>query len=477
MGNLLKIKNDYSWLISDDYKVRYMLWESLRFRQRNYFHNASYKQKKWDGYTEFFKMEAGRFMTGLLPEVRAALNKLQVSYETKDERTRLSFKHTDINNQFLNQWLPYLWLNGEPARPITLHDYQVDFINQIAKHQRGVVISPTGSGKTMVLIGVLKSLPPVPTLVLQNKTDLSRQNYEEISNWGFQNVGTLWGNKVKPNLITVANIQSVHKILPILPKIQVLIVDEIHEMISKIPKAVYRKCKNASVRIAMSATPFKWSGLDQVQKYDVKGFFGPLFLTNGEILTTKELQERQILSKANCVFFCINEPKIPYELYQDAVTKGIVENEFLNKNVTKLVKKLKGRTLVLVDRIDHGNTLKELNDNAIWIHGEHSSDVRKEAIDKLQRSSSKQTVIATQQIMNTGINVKIHNLVNLAGGKADHMIVQRMGRGLRKADDKDILNYYDFIFRNNDYLFNHSNTRVKILKKEGHPITIKEDFS
>ena len=84
--------------------------------------------------------------------------------------------------------------------------------------------------------------------------------------------------------------------------------------------------------------------------------------------------------------------------------------------------------------------------------------------------------IATQGILNTGLNFKIHNLINAAGGQAEHIIIQRFGRGLRIADDKEYLDYYDFVFKINDYLEGHSRNRIKILKKEGHEITIKDSF-
>jgi len=66
----------------------------------------------------------------------------------------------------------------------------------------------------------------------------------------------------------------------------------------------------------------------------------------------------------------------------------------------------------------------------------------------------------------------VHNLVNAAGGQADHLIIQRMGRGLRTAKDKDDLNYIDFVFDINPYLHKHSMKRIKILKEQGHEVQV-----
>jgi len=247
---------------------------------------------------------------------------------------------------------------------------------------------------------------------------------------------------------------------------------------SKLPKAVYRRLKNCSVRVAMSATPFKFGETDKVQKYYVKGFFGPVLkttTTDNGILTTQELQNRNILSKSNCIFYEIHEPKdIKYDIYLDAVTRGIAENYSFHKTVVNLAKSLKGRTLILVDRIAHGDMLKNMIPDSIWVQGKDNLKTRKQAIEILKKSKDDVVVLATQQIFNTGVSFFCHNLINAAGGQADHQIIQRMGRGLRTANDKDTLKYFDFLFKTNKYLEKHSEKRIKILEKEGHSIETRK---
>ncbi len=111
---------------------------------------------------------------------------------------------------------------------------------------------------------------------------------------------------------------------------------------------------------------------------------------------------------------------------------------------------------------------------SLWVQGKDDSKTRKSVISKLQKAQGNVIAIATQQIFNTGINVRPHNLVNAASGQAEHQIIQRMGRGLRTADDKDILQYYDFLFRINDYLEEHSKKRIRILKDQGHTVVVKD---
>lgn len=821
MSNVLKIANDYSFFLSDNLTIKHELWDRLRFRDKNYFHNRAYKMRKWDGYIQFFAMETGKFLTGLLPEVCAVLRHHKIEYTVEDTRQVSPFRIEGIDDQFLNKWLPKKTLSGEPMKPITLYDYQVELINQAIKHRRGVIYAPTSAGKaqpldslvatpsgfvpmgkikigdqvlipsggqasvigvfpqgkkkilriefsngdsvecceehlwkvnalydqwegkiltakeilkrkkcpnganrfnietpkkidfenkkvliepylmglllgdgsfrqqgcvrfssiekellcyiskklkkgyylkhiikcnyriagnrigtsknpyveairilgldglyshekfvpncylinsaknrlsvlqglmdtdgyvdkqgkisftstseklansvkwlvqslggvafitnvvkkytyknkskivkkayvvsftlpkencpfrlswkknrcklirtrnknrticnvleigekecqcilidhpnhlyitdnfivthnTNIMLGILKALPEnTPTLVLQNRVSLAQQNYDEISNWGFDNIGCLWGGAVKPNVITVASVQSIAKIEKLLPKIRVLIVDEIHDMMSNLPKAVYRRMKGADIRIAVSATPFKFGGTDSVQKFYVRGFFGPILKTSQGILTTAELQSRGILSASKCIFYPIREPQIPHDIYIDAVTRGVAESYHFHRIVTRLAKLQQGRTLILVDRIAHGDALHSLLPGSLWVQGKDTLATRKSVIKQLQKDKDC-IAIATQQIFNTGINVYCHTIINAAGGQADHQIIQRMGRGLRVADDKTSLMYYDFLFEINDYLQEHSKKRIEILKKEGHEVVVQEiDF-
>jgi superfamily II DNA or RNA helicase len=462
---VLRIQNCYSWLYCSKPEILSVLHEKMRFRERGYFHSRLYKQKLWDGYTEFFSKKTGRFLTGLLPEIKAALAYLGEEYKILDERGEFNFQNNEIDDGFLGSG-------------VKLHDYQVDLTNALIRNRRGVICAPTAAGKTLIMVSILKALPDgCPTLVLANKKSLVEQNYEEIVKWGFKNVGRLYGKYKDPNVITCATVQSLHKMETLLDKVKALVVDEIHENMSKEPKKYFNKMKSCSVRAAVSATPFKFGGKDLCQKWLVKGHFGPVLKSKsaGGVLTTSHLQERGMLAKSVCTFYPVREPELKYEIYMDAVTRGIAENWQFHNMVVGLVSSLEGRTLILVDRIAHGDALNSLIPGSLWVQGKDDLDTRKMVIEKLKTSKEKTVGIATQQIFNAGINIMVHNVINAAGGQADHHIIQRVGRGLRTASDKDILNYYDFVFENNEYLLEHSKKRIKILKNEGHEIRIEEN--
>jgi superfamily II DNA or RNA helicase len=476
MLNVLKVENVYSWLQTNNEHLRRQLYLALRVRGNNYFHSTAYKRKIWDGWVEYFNQKTGKFLTGLLPDVVAALRTWKHDFTFDDQRTRPAWIRQTIEADFLRQYAP----PGEPQ--FDLYDYQVDYVNQCIKYGRGLVTAPTGAGKTNILISLMHCLPPgTPTLFMTKQSSLVAQNYEEMVKWGLKNVGRFYGKFKEPNVVTCCTIHkaSFRGIAKLLPHFKCLIVDEVHDAMSDLPTAVYKAMKTAVYRFGFSATPFKFDGKDKEHKFKVKGHFGNIFktlTTDDGLLKTKDLQDRGILSKSKCHFYPINHPEnIMHEPYQDAVTLGIASNVFFHQTVTRLAKSLKGRTLILVERIEQGMALKQLLPDAHWISGKDKIEDRQEVFGDLKYGENV-IAISMQQIIQAGINVFVHNLVNAAGGKAEHSTIQRMGRGLRCADDKEGLDYYDFLFNTNDYLLKHSLIRIDTLEKQGHEIKVHSEI-
>ncbi len=459
----LVIDNLYSYLTETPEEIVRELHKHLRFPIKDRHFNPLVASRQWDGFVDFFKEKTGRFLTGLLPEIQMATRSYGLDLEIEDKRKLVEFNVQDISSDFL-------------GNNITLRDYQCDYVRQVIKHQRAVIPAPTGSGKSLTLVALLKALKEkTPTLVLANRVDLVEQNYEEIIKCGIPNVGRFHGKVKQPDWITCATVQSCDKLAPIFPRIRALIVDEIHDMMTKECKHLYNRCPNAALRMAMSATAFKHGGKDLVQKFEVKGYFGPLLKTKFSetgMMTTKELQGRDILSKAISWFITVDRPKLEYVVYNDAINLGISESEYFQDLVVNICKRLKGRTIILVERVKQGDILAEKLKNAFWVSGKDNTKTRKEVIKKLKYGEGDCVALATRHIFNTGIDFRCHNLVNAASGTADHLIVQRFGRGLRRSDDKEMLNYIDFYFTNNEYLQKHSKDRINILKKEGHNVEV-----
>jgi superfamily II DNA or RNA helicase len=195
--------------------------------------------------------------------------------------------------------------------------------------------------------------------------------------------------------------------------------------------------------------------------------------TESGFITTKDLQDRGILSLSDCYFYPIMHPQLIHEPYQDAVKLGIEQNFHFHEIVARLAKSCPGRTLVVVERIEQGEYLKAMIPGSNFIQGKVKLKDREPVINGLLKGD-KCVAIVMRQIITAGINVKIHDLINAAGGEGAHNVIQLLGRGLRTADDKDLLRYHDFRFFINPYLQKHSEWREEVLAKEGHKVTVKD---
>jgi superfamily II DNA or RNA helicase len=472
---ILQIENTQSRVVSTDKALLDTLHKKLRFRPKNFWHNEAYKRKKWDGWKNFFDPKTGKFLTGLLPEVRLLMRTLNKPFETIDHRGPVSWKQVTVDENFLNNWLP------EGFDPITLYDYQPDLVKKCMQYNRGIVQAPTGAGKTFILISLLKCLPPkTPTLFVTKSASLVHQNYLEMEQWGVENLGRWYGKYKEPNYVmcVTQHTQTFNSIKKLLPKFKVLLVDEVHDCMSEVPIRAYKKMKNASVRIGFSATPFKWNKkkVDEVHKYTTKGHFGPVFKTDtvdAGLLTANELQKRGNLSPSDCSFYVIDRPDLAYEPYQDAVKLGIEQNFYFHDVVKRLTQTCPGRTLIVVDRIEHGEYLEQLIPGSQFIQGKNKLEERVPVLNALKKGE-RFTAIVMKQIITAGINIMIHDLINASGGEGAHNIVQLIGRGLRNADDKEMLRYHDFMFLMNDYLRKHSEWRYEVLGNEGHTVRLVE---
>ena len=188
-------------------------------------------------------------------------------------------------------------------------------------------------------------------------------------------------------------------------------------------------------------------------------------LLNRELRFYKSIQERGDFSDETI-------KKYPYRTKEYCATQ--------RKKIQDKIKEIiasydKGRILTVVERLPQGDELARCIPECFWVSGQDNEETRQFIIGKLQKSEVNEKVIAiATRIMQTGVNIFIHAVINAAGYKSYIMTKQRIGRGLRPAEDKDQLNYYDFIFHNNEYLHEHSKQRVKILRKEGHEVIVKD---
>jgi superfamily II DNA or RNA helicase len=432
----------------------------MHMKIRDVYSPFGFKRKdvKDTGWVNFLS-DDGFFLTGLIPEMELALSRLGIPYEIYKVKTLMS--PIKFNEDLLRPELV------EPRPGKYLREDQLEFLQRFMEHRRGIVHASTGFGKTAIMVAILKMLPPkTPALVIINSLDLIDQTFGEFSKLGVpeNKLGIFTGSTKNANMITITTSDSLPNLIDLLPHIRLLIADEAHtKIVSKSVVPYLRMMKSATDRMALSATP--WKKKDKPHNWKLKGHFG---IVLGEA-KTKPLQEAGILSASRTHFHVVSGEKMHYD-YKEAYDKLIVENLEWHDKVANLVSKMKGRTLIRVERKDHGMHLVDRIHNAIWVSGDDKKVFRREVREKLQSSTEDIVVVATR-IFNTGVDIYIHNLVNCAGLQSDIATIQGYGRGLRLAPDKEYVDYHDFYHETNDHLKRHAKERIKTLEKEGHQIT------
>ena len=132
-----------------------------------------------------------------------------------------------------------------------------------------------------------------------------------------------------------------------------------------------------------------------------------------------------------------------------------------------------GNTLVLVDRISAGNMLQSNIENSTFVSGVTKTDERKEHYDEIKTATNK-VIIATYGVAAVGINIpRIFNLVLIEPGKSFVRVIQSIGRGIRKAEDKDHVQIWDITSRCK-FAKRHLTQRKKFYKEANYPFTIEK---
>jgi superfamily II DNA or RNA helicase len=130
-----------------------------------------------------------------------------------------------------------------------------------------------------------------------------------------------------------------------------------------------------------------------------------------------------------------------------------------------------GNTLVLIDRIATGDLLKSMNPDWVFINGGVKGETRQEEYDSISDSDNK-VIVATYGVAAVGINIpRIFNLIMLEPGKSFIRVIQSIGRGIRKAEDKDYVRIVD-LTSSLKYSKRHLTKRKKFYKDQKFPFKV-----
>jgi len=388
---------------------------------------------------------SGLFLTGLIPRVKQYLRRKGIKIKVIGRAEKL---------QVSSNW---------QIKGITYRTDQERILKAIARKQRGFIKSPTGSGKTVIAMGVSAMFKNTRRLFLCHTKDLMRQTYEEFLEKGFDKGQILihgGGSKTtfekvkqiakkKNGVILIALIQSYVKFNPedYIDFWDVVLIDECHHCVEiKSSYSTVMHYMLTPVRLGFTATP-----PPEIEKRMLmEGLLGQQI---GE-LTVREGIDLGILAKPKLKLISVpHNSKIAQihktyrSLYQAAVVESRSRNGLIAEQISNFISN-GDSVLVMIREIDHGKEIKKILDMLhIKCRFVHGSSEREERIKVAKRLEKKKILcVICSTIWKEGINIKTLNaIINAGGGKDEKGVIQVMGRGLRIAEGKENVTVIDFL--------------------------------
>jgi len=338
----------------------------------------------------------------------------------------------------------------------------------------------TGAGKTIMTAALSKSVESYGrSIVIVPNKSLVSQTEEDYINMGLD-VGVYFGDRKEYfKQHTICTWQSLNILLKNTKRgeavctIDEFIEDVICVMVDEVHMAKADALKQL-LTMVMPHVPIRWGLTGTIpkalyEKTALEVSLGPVI----NKLSAKELQDQGVLAKCHVNIVQLQDDQ-EFSNYQSELKHLLSDEQRLDK-MAHLVKTIatEGNTLVLVDRINAGHALVERLDDAVFVSGGMKVVDRKEEYDEVSTSTNK-VIIATYGVASTGINIpRIFNLVLIEPGKSFVRVIQSIGRGIRKAEDKDFVQIWD-ITSSCRFAKRHLTQRKAFYREANYPFVVEK---
>jgi len=460
-----------------DVITRRKLADKVKFFLEYARHTPAYKLGRWDGMMRFCDI-GGRTYLNLLDRLLPIV--IDAGYEIKveDSRTVHNFQFDPVDK---DSYSNIIWPEGHSheGKSVELRDYQIKVINEYLKNPQAMQEVSTGAGKTIVTaILAHKAEAYGRTITIVPSKDLVTQTEEDFINFGLD-VGVFFGDRKDygktHTICTWQSLEALDKkskrydpditLEDFVDDVQCVMVDEAHgskaEVLKKLLSTTFKDC------------PLRWgmTGTIPEAEHDAMGLIcsvGPLI----NKIRAKDLQDMGVLAKLHIDVLQLKDPPSGFENYQSEL-KWLTTNRPRLRAIAKHVMEQDGNTLILIDRIETGDILAEMIPDSVFISGKVKSKDRKDEYKEINTATNK-VIIATFGVASTGINIpRIFNLYMIEPGKSFIRVIQSIGRGIRKAKDKDHVDVYD-VTSTCKYAKRHLTKRKKFYKSAEYPYKIKK---
>jgi superfamily II DNA or RNA helicase len=462
-------------------EIRRKIANSLKYEVPYARHMPQYKLGRWDGCVTFFGLGGNGYLNHL-EKILPILDECDVLVdEIDDQRQKHDFSFSKIDENF---WAEQgkVWPKGHPAagQPIILRDYQLDVINGFMEAPQALQEVATGAGKTIITATLSKLCEPYGrTIVIVPNKSLVVQTEEDYINCGLD-VGVYFGERKElgktHTIVTWQSLNVLDKksknyedalsLAEFLEGVCCVIIDEVHQAKADVLKNLLTQ--------NFANAPIRWGLTGTIPKVEYE--FQSLYASIGPVInqvSAKQLQDKGVLSQCHVNIVQLVDIK-EFSNYQEELKYLVTDTERINY-IAGLCNAIKesGNTLILVDRIDAGRQLVEKIPNSVFINGDVKLTDRKEHYDEVRESDDK-VIVATYGVAAVGINIpRIFNLVLLEPGKSFVRVIQSIGRGIRKAEDKDFVQIWD-LTSTCKYAKRHLTERKKFYKEAQYPFTAEK---
>ena len=463
-----------------DLDTRKALVKKFKYEDPTARFRPAYKLGRWDGTVSFFGLGGTTYLS-LLPQVLEYLESKNFYIELDDQRVPIVLGFDKISEDF---WGDRTWPSGHlrAGEKIRLRTDQVDVVNKFLENPQCIQEIATGFGKTITTATLSKICEKYGrTITIVPNKSLVEQTEEDFVNCGLD-VGVYYGDRKNLDKThTICTWQSLNileknsknwdetasaKLELLLDNVQTVMVDEVHMAKAEV-------LKNLLTR-NLSKAPIRWGLTGTIPKAEHE--FQSIKASLGEVVnrvSAHVLQESGVLSNCHVNILQTAEWK-EFKTYAEEL-KYLVTDElrltYICSKINDIAKT--GNTLVLVGRIETGKAMIDQLPDSVFVSGEVKTKDRKAEYDEIKTMDNK-IIVATYGVAAVGINIpRIFNLVLLEPGKSFVRVIQSIGRGIRKADDKDHVEIWDLTAASK-YAKRHLTERKKFYKDAKYPFTIQK---
>ena len=474
MTNVIIQKSNEVFLkIKAEPHIEYELRDHFTFEVEGAKFMPQYRKRNWNGEIHLFDLRSKKIYVGLLDKIVSFCERHGYTYKFEDNE--YYGPPFEINSSISKEGVKDYINSITKIKP---RPYQIEGVSDCLKHNRRLLVSPTASGKSLMIYSLVryyvhkgqKILLVVPT------TSLVEQMYKDFVEYGWDaknHCHRIYSGRevTNSNEVTITTWQSVFRMEKSFFKdYNVIIGDEAHLFKSKSLVNIMTKLEHAKYRFGFTGT------LDgtQTHKWVLEGLFGPSY----KVTKTEELMRQGHLSQLDIQCLVLKHPPKKFETYEDEL-QYLISHEQRNNFITNLALDLKGNTLILYSRVEtHGailyekiNNIKHTDRKVFFVHGGVDAEQR-ESIREITENEKNAIIVASYGTFSTGINIRrLHNVIFASPSKSRVRNLQSIGRVLRKGKDKVKAILYDIgddctYNSKKNYTLNHLIERIKIYNEE-----------